>query len=192
MQCYKYRKIGQEHFEDYYTRNYWRLQKAYIEEAEYHLVDYGKSCKLFGCKDKEYLEISVSYDVTTIEVALSKSRKPCNYRYEIARAKQIPEEIFKQAYLLTLEFLYDAEVALREWPSYYDQIRGLVDNDEPIKGLTINASAYFDEMTRTIKSRKRRIEKQLIETDGTPEERAGLRGELKGLDYCLKVILANR
>lgn len=189
---YKYRAISQDNFEDYYTRNYWRLQKAYVEEGEYYVNGSSGGYTLFGCREKEYMEIRVIYDITTLEVSLSRERKPNNYRYEVLRARPIPESVFKQAYLLTLEFLYDAEVALREWSSYWEHIRCLIDGDTPVKGLTVNAAAYFDEMEKTILGRKRRIEKQLIETDGTPEDRVGLRGELKGLDYCLKVIRANR
>lgn len=189
---YKYRAISQDNFEDYYTRNYWRLQKAYIGEGEYHLIESSGSYRFFGCREKEYLEIRVCYEVDSIEVSLSKERKPNNYRYEVLRAKPIPESVFKQAYLLTLEFLYDAEVALREWSSFWEQIRCLADSETPVKGLTVNAAAYFDEMEKTILGRKRKIEKQLIETDGTPEERMSLRGELKGIEYCLKVIRANR
>ena len=188
----KYRHIGQENFEDYYTRNYWRLQKTFISEGEYLLSDYGNSYTFMACRDKEYLEIKIFYDVMTIEVSLSSERKPANYRYTAQRSKSITEEKFKQAYNLTLEYLYDAEVALREWTSYWEQIRMLVDGDIPVKGIMVNATLYFDEMTRAIKARKKKIEKQLIETDGTPEERSALRGELKGLDYGLKVIKANR
>ena len=188
----KYRPIGLDNFDDYYTRNYWRLQKAFIPEGEYFVESYRTSFHIFGSKGKDYLIIEVSYDTDSLEVSLSRERKPQNYRYTVARSKQISEETFKQAYLLTLEYLYDAEVALREWSSYWEQIRLLMNNDTPIKGLTISAASYFDEMEKTIKARKKRIEKQLIETDGSPEERISLRGELKGLDYCLKVIRANR
>ena len=188
----KYRAISQENFEDYYTRNYWRLQHAFISGGEYLLERWGSSYKFIACKEKDYLEIKVYYDVTTMEVFLSHENKPANYRYIAKRSTPLTEEVFKQAFNLTLEYLYDAEVALREWASYWEQIRLLMDGDVPVKGILVDASLYFDEMTRAIKARKRKIEKQLIETDGTPEERSALRGELKGLDYGLKVIKANR
>ena len=68
----------------------------------------------------------------------------------------------------------------------------LLSSDEPIKGITINAETYFDAMKKTILVRKKRVEKRLINEDESVEVRAQLRGELDGLDFCLKVIDANR
>lgn len=184
----RYQKITPGVFDDYYARNYWRLQRSFLEDAEYTLKVSDGWIAAFACKELEYLSVDVRYFDGNLWIDMSTSRKPQNYRYEVQRGKPIDESVFRQVFNLTLELLYDPEVAYREVGNFWEQLRMLCDGDEPIRGIMINADYYFNDLRRKITGRIRRLEKRLIDEDGLTDERAAIRGEIKGLHYALRAI----
>lgn len=184
----KHQKTTHGVFDDYYARNYWRLQRSFLEDADY-VVDVSED-RIFAaaCKELDYIALYVFYWDGDPRVELYTSRRPTNYKSVFKDGKQVDESVFRQIFNLTLELMYDPEIANREVFNYWEQLRMLCDGDEPVRGITINADYYFNDLRKKVSSRIKHIEKRLIDEDGPAEERAALRGEIKGLKYALRAI----
>ena len=98
----------------------------------------------------------------------------------------------KQLFNLTIELLHDPQNLKNLKDEYYKQLSLLIENREPIKGLILNADIAFNEVRTQITDRIESIENRMINFDDSVENRNELRGELKGLKYCLKILDSNR
>ncbi|HQP56539.1 MAG TPA: hypothetical protein PLN83_10545 [Syntrophorhabdus sp.] len=184
----RYQKIPQGIFDDYYARNYWRLQRSFLEEAEYFVEESNGMLGAFASKGLDFIDIDVRPWEGEPLVKIQTCRKPQNIRYRMNRGKKVDESVFRQIFNLTLELLYDPEVANREVFNYLEQLRMLCDGDEPVRGILINPEQYFGDVRQKLSSRMHRLEWRLIDEDGPVEERAAIRGEIKGLQYALRII----
>ena len=59
-------------------------------------------------------------------------------------------------------------------------------------GLIIDANKYFDKAKAEMLERKKNIELRLVSVDEPPQKRRELRAEMKGIDFCISVLDANR
>ena len=181
-------EITAQAFEDFYRMNFKRLQEEDLDGAEFYQRDDGEEISLFALQGQKLFYIGTSIDPRYRAIDFNMDSHPGYFRRKIHKLKKIEPEIFKQAYHLLLEYFYDPDMVFENFPSVWAQLEALVNGEQPIHGIKINADIYFDNMIRTIKAKVRRLEKKLIDEDGTPEERTRIRGELKGMEYCLKVI----
>lgn len=185
-------EITQQSFDDFYKMNYRRLQDESLDDAEFYENDTYDSITLYALQGKKLFCIFTEIDPAFRNICLCMDSSPGRFRSRTHKLKKIEPEVFKQAYHLLLELFYDPELVYQNFESAWSQLDALVHGDQPIHGIRINADVYFDNMIRAIKTRIRRMEKKLIDEDGTPEERARIRGELKGMEYCVKVINEHR
>ena len=61
-----------------------------------------------------------------------------------------------------------------------------------LAGLIIDANKYFDKAKAEMIERRKSIELRLVSVDEPPQKRRELRAEMKGIDFCISVLDANR
>lgn len=89
-----------------------------------------------------------------------------------------------------LEFCYDRGGATQS--SRIPSSQALICKDKPIGGLVIDANRYFDKAKSEMLERKKNIEIRQVSVDEPPQKRRELRAEMKGIDFCISVLDANR
>jgi len=185
-------EISEKSFDDFYKMNYRRLQDESLDDAEFYENDTYDDIQLYAIQGNKLFSIFTERTPSLRNICMNMESSPGNFRRRAHTLKKIDSAVFKQAYHLLLELFYDPDTVYQNYETAWSQLDALVHGDQPIHGIKINADVYFDNMIRAIKTRARRLEKKLIDEDGTPEERARIRGELKGMEYCLKVINEHR
>ena len=127
---------------------------------------------------KEYeIEVSDSTDFNpSIDVFVAKGDK----------------STFRQVYNLMLEFCHERDAYVQFKETLFAQVQALICNGKPIGGLIIDANKYFDKAKAEILERRKNIELRLVSVDEPPQKRRELRAEMKGIDFCISVLDANR
>lgn len=104
----------------------------------------------------------------------------------------LPESTFRQVYNLMLEFCHERDAYVQFKDTLFAQVQALICNGKPIGGLVIDANKYFDKAKAEMLERKKNIELRLVSVDEPPQKRRELRAEMKGIDFCISVLDANR
>lgn len=191
-QYVKVKRIIPEIFESYYTSTIRKLNKSFLENGEYYYKYNIKRCKLYLFTDSKQVLIHIDNDIDNFYCNISpyngiRGRNTARKEMDI-----LPEEVARQLFNLTIELLYDPQNLKNLKDEYYKQLSLLIEKEEPIKGLILNADIAFNEIRTQITDRIKSIENRMINIDDTTENRNELRGELKGLKYCLKILDGNR
>ena len=186
------KRITPDIFNQYYTNTLRLLSESFLHEAEYYLQHSSNYCKCYCYTDKQRLIIRIdnSLDNFCCQMYLNRGIKGRNYARK--NYEPVQEAQMKQFFNLTLEFLYDPYGSKLLKDEYNKQIHSLIHDGKPIKGLILNADSAFNEIRTQITSRITYVENRLINFDDPKENRSELRGELKGLKYCVKVLDENR
>lgn len=185
--------ITQETFNSYYTNNLRSLKDNFLSEAEYYLQHNDINWyNYYSYTNNSHLNIEISESVGYFSCRIYfrngvKGRLFARRHFEVA-----PEAMMAQFFNLTIELLYDPNNFGLLKDEYLKQLNLLIQNGQPIAGLVLNADIAFNEIRTQIETRITSIENRMINFDDSKANRNELRGELKGLKYCLKVLDSNR
>ncbi|MBF0647902.1 hypothetical protein IR083_03600 [Dysgonomonas sp. GY75] len=191
-QYVKVKRIIPEIFDSYYKSTIQKLSNSFLENGEYYYKYNIKRSQLYLFTDTRHVILDIHNDIDNFYcriVRYSGIRGRNTVRKEF---ETLPEEVMKQLFNLTIELLYDPQNFNILKDEYYRQLGLLIEKEEPIKGLILNADMAFEEVRTQITNRIKAIEDRMINFDDTKDNRNELRGELKGLKYSLKVLDGNR
>ena len=105
---------------------------------------------------------------------------------------QLPETTFRQVFNLMLEYCHERDAYVQFQDTLFAQVQALICSGKPIGGLVIDANKYFDKAKAEMLERRKNIELRLVSVDESPQKRRELRAEMKGIDFCISVLDANR
>ena len=106
--------------------------------------------------------------------------------------QQLPETTFRQVFNLMLEYCHGRDAYVQFQDTLFAQVQALICNGKPIGGLIIDANKFFDKAKAEMLERKKNIELRLVSVDEPSQKRRELRAEMKGIDFCISVLDANR
>lgn len=104
----------------------------------------------------------------------------------------LPESTFRQVFNLILEFCHECGAYKQYQDTLFAQVQALICKGKPIGGLIIDANKYFDKAKAEMLEPCKNIEFRLVSIDESPQKRRELRAEMKGIDFCISVLDANR
>ncbi|EGK05234.1 hypothetical protein [Dysgonomonas mossii] len=188
----KVKRIIPEIFNSYYTSTIRKLSESFSENGEYYFKYSIKACNLYLFTDSKHVTIDINNDIDNFYCNFSRYRGIRGRNTARKELDTLPEEVMRQLFNLTIELLHDPQNLKNLKDEYYKQLSLLIENREPIKGLILNADIVFNEVRTQIIDRIESIENRMINFDDTVGNRNELRGELKGLKYCLKILDSNR
>lgn len=191
-QYVKVKRIIPEIFDSYYNSTIRKLSESFLENGEYYYKYNIKRCQLYLFTDTRHVIIDIHNDIDNFYCRITRYTGIRGRNTVRKELDTLPEEVMKQLFSLTIELLHDPQNLKNLKGEYYKQLDLLIEKKEPIKGLILNVDIAFNEVRTQIASRIKTIENRMINFDDTLENRNELRGELKGLKYCLKVLDSNR
>ncbi len=191
-QYVKVKKIIPELFDSYYNDTIRHFSNNFPDKPEYYLEASSHTFKIECYTDKEQLSIFIDKTPNRFTCRISLSPGTSGRHYARRKYELLAEEVVKQIFQLTLEFLHNRKSLQNLKDEYFKQIALLVKEDKPISGLILNADLAFDGIRQQILYRIDELENRLINFDEEPNKRLELRGELKGMKFCLKILDANR
>ena len=164
--------------------------------GEYYIDtdDYSECYQMEAFFEKPHLQLSLSIDhaVKRTNCSMNVSSSFAG-RVGIRRHyTPVPESVFRQVFNLMLEFCSDRDAYVRFQDTLFAQIQALVCNGKPVGGLVIDADKYFDRAKAEMVERRKSIELRLVSADEPLQKRRELRAEMKGIDFCISVLDANR
>ena len=190
---YKVKKIIKSDFEKLYNTVWKYIHSNNFQDSECYLLNSYKGCYDFYAFTNEkvserrccHIHVYISDDWFDCRMSVNR----CFRDRPRARKKgeAIEYETFHKVRILTLDYLRDPDSLKVLMDQFSKMTLRLIDKeDAPLEPLR-NVIDYSD-ITKQIMRRKESLTTQLIEEDGTREERLQLRAEIKGLEYALKVI----
>lgn len=188
----KVKPITPEVFNTYYNETIRSLHDFFLSEGEHYLSHSLDSYRYYSYTEKSHLILDINDSIESFHCKMysswgvkgrSSTRKYCEL---------ICEVLAKQLFNLTVELLYDNQSIDILKDKYFKQINLLIHEGKPIEGLILNADVAFNEIRTQIEQRIASIESRMINFDDSKSNRNELRGELKGLQYCLKILDKNR
>lgn len=193
----KVRPIISEIFFSHYNLALKFIHEALMDDGEFYLLQNSKSwfqIAYYSSNEKEKQKIVIDFrDAVedlwlTLECSHGHSGRPA-YR---KKALSITADKFKQFLNCSLQFLFEANSYNVYCDDFIRKIYQLVEYDGRIEGFVISAEKSFETIVNQLLLRKSEIESRLIGNDTDSSlDRAKLRGELEGLNYCLKVMQSN-
>lgn len=136
------------------------------------------------------LRINHGVDMFDCKMGVSHS---FTYRPGIRRKYvQLLETSFRQVFNLMLEFYHERDAYVQFQDTLFAQAQALICSGKPICGLVIDANKCFDKAKVEMLERKKNIELRLVSVYESPQKRRELRAEMKGIDFCISVLDANR
>lgn len=188
----KVKPITAEVFNTYYNQTIRSLNDSFLSDAEHYLGHSLDSYRYYSYTDKSHLILDIYDSIESFHCKMysswgikgrSSTRKYC---------EPISEVFAKQLFNLTIELLYDCQNIENLKDKYFKQANLLIHEGKPIGGLILNADVDFNEIRLQIEQRIASIENRMIIFDDPKSNRNELRGELKGLKYCLDILDKNR
>jgi hypothetical protein len=164
--------------------------------GEYYINtdDYSECYQLEAFFEKPHTQLSLFIDhaVKRTNCSLNISRSFAG-RVGIRRhCTPIPESVFRQVFNLMLEFCSDRDAYTRFQDTLFAQVQALVCNGKPVGSFALDAGMYFEKARAEMLDRRKSIELRLVSADEPPQKRRELRAEMKGIDFCISVLDANR
>lgn len=188
----KVKPITEEIFKTYYTNTVRSLNDSFLSEAEYYLEHNLDSLRYYSYTDKERIIIETNNNIDSFHCKIYYSSGIKGRNSTRKFHEPISDVLAKQLFNLTIELIYDFLNISTLNDEYFRQIDLLVREKKPIQGLILNADVAFNEIRSQIENRIIGIENRMINFDDPKTSRNELRGELKGLKYCLKILDRNR
>ena len=93
---------------------------------------------------------------------------------------------------LRLEYCHERDAYVQFQDTLFAQVQALICNGKHIGRLVIDAKNYFYKAKAEMPERKKNIELRLVSIDEPPQKHRELRAEMKGIDFCISVLDANR
>lgn len=193
---HKVKRIQEADFLQYFNQTLGALQRLELSEGEYYIDtdNYSESYQLEAFFEKPHINVSlyinhaIGLTDCSIDVSHTFGRRPGIRRNYVS----VPENVFRQVFNLILEFCHERDAYTKFQDTLFAQVQALICNDKPIGGLVIDANRYFDKAKAEMLERKKNIELRLVSVDEPPQKRRELRAEMKGIDFCISVLDANR
>jgi hypothetical protein len=193
---HKIKRIQEADFLQYYNQTLYRLDHLDTSGGEYYINidDYAKYYELEAFLEGPHINMSLrinhGFDMFDCKMGVSHS---FTYRPGIRRKYvQLPETSFRQVFNLMLEFCHERDAYVQFQDTLFAQAQVLICSGKPICGLVIDANKCFDKAKVEMLERKKNIELRLVSVDEPPQKRRELRAEMKGIDFCISVLDANR
>lgn len=186
--------IIEELFEDYYNHALRNIHSTKLSESEFYLIENSKNwfqVEYYSEEEKNKRSVSIDFRDSIEDLWLMVGSNHGYRGRQNARknGKPITREDFLLFLNLTLRFLSDHNSYQVYLDKYLKDFYKLVSGDKMIEIFDLSADKAFKEIIEQLETRKKTIEKRLIENDqDTKEDRLKLRGELEGINYSLKTI----
>ena len=192
----KVKRIQEEDFLHYFNQTLYRFDHLETTGGEYYIdtEDYAEYYKLEAFIEKPHINITlcIHHGADMCDCRMSVSHT-FGYRPGIRRNfVPLSESTFRQVFNLMLEFCHERDAYKQFQDTLFAQVQALICNDKPIGGLIIDANKYFDKAKAEMLERRKNIELRLVSVDESPQKRRELRAEMKGIDFCISVLDANR
>ena len=174
----------------------YRLEHLDTSGGEYYINmdDYAKYYELEAFIEGSHINITlrINHGVEMFDCKMGITHS-FTYRPGIRRKYvQLPETTFRQVFNLMLEYCHERDAYVQFQDTLFAQVQALICNGKPIGELIIDANKYFDKAKVEMLERKKNIELRLVSIDEPPQKRRELRAEMKGVDFCISVLDANR
>lgn len=193
---HKIKRIQEADFLQYYNQTLYRLGHLDTSDGEYYINidDYAKYYELETFLEGPHINMSlrINHGVDMFDCKMGVSHS-FTYRPGIRR-NFVPLSVstFRQVFNLMLEFCHERDAYKQFQDTLFAQMQALICNGKPIGGLIIDANKYFDKAKAEMLERRKNIELRLVSVDESPQKRRELRAEMKGIDFCISVLDANR
>ena len=192
----KVKRIQEADFLHYFNQTLYRLDHLETTGGEYYIdtEDFAEYYKLEAFIEKPHINITlcIHHGADMCDCRMSVSHT-FGYRPGIRRNfVPLPESTFRQVFNLMLEFCHERDAYKQFQDTLFAQVQALICNGKPIGGLIIDANKYFDKAKAEMLERRKNIELRLVSVDESPQKRRELRAEMKGIDFCISVLDANR
>lgn len=192
----KITRIQESEFNEYFNQTLQNLHHLDVSGGEYFISsdDYSDTYELEAFLTKAHVHLSLyichTIDFTEIRMATARSfaRRPGISRNYVS----FPEPQFRQIFNLMMDFCHNRESYVRFQDPLYAQIQALVCDEKPVVGLSANAGNCFDQARSEMLKHKKNIELRLLNMDEPTQKRKELRAEIKGIDFCVSILDANR
>lgn len=193
---HKVKRIQEADFLQYFNQTLYRLDHLDTSGGEYYINtdDYAKYYEFEAFIEGSHINITlrINHGVDMFDCKMSVSHS-FTYRPGIRRKYvQLPETTFRQVFNLMLEYCHERDAYVQFQDTLFAQVQALICNGKPIGGLIIDANKYFDKAKAEMIERRKSIELRLVSVDEPPQKRRELRAEMKGIDFCISVLDANR
>ena len=194
----KVKPVIKEIFLDHYTLALKFIHETDIDDGEFYLSKKSKSwyvIEYYSKNEKEKRKIEIDFRDSIEDLWLMFRSTPGFNGRPFARknASPITDVLFKQFLNLTIQFLYDPDSLNTFLNDYIKNFYKLCKGETKIEGFIISAEKSFQMISDQLASRKKYLEKRLIENDkDSALDRIKFRGELEGILYAMKVIIANK
>lgn len=193
---HKVKRIQEADFLQYFNQTLYKLDQLDTCGGEYYIdtEDYSEDYELQAFLEEPHINIklSISHSADMCDCRMSISHS-FTYRPGVRRKyTTLPESAFRQVYNLMLEFCHERDAYVQFKDTLFAQVQALICNGKPIGGLIIDANKYFDKAKAEMLERRKNIELRLVSVDKPPQKRRELRAEMKGIDFCISVLDANR
>ena len=191
----RYWRISREAFKKSWNENFDSLQKAKLAGGEYYVErDHSGSVLTFHAffrKPSKHYEIEFIQKAEYAQIGIS-TENTLIYRRGIANHNPtIMESIFRQAYKLVLDFLYDGSAMPVNQVKLWEVLDSLAGSSEPDVLERVNDDYHYQQARELMLKRKEEIKLRLLELDDAPSKRRELRAEMKGIDYCIDILDKN-
>lgn len=193
---HKVKRILAADFLQYFNQTLYKLDHLETSGGEYYINtdDYAKYYELEAFLEASHINITlrINHGADMFDCRMSISHS-FSYRPGIRRKYvQLPETTFRQVFNLMLEYCHERDAYVQFQDTLFAQVQALICSGKPIGGLVIDANKYFDKAKAEMLERRKNIELRLVSVDEPPQKRRELRAEMKGIDFCISVLDANR
>ena len=193
---HKVKRIQAADFLQYFNQTLYGLDHLETSDGEYYIntEDYAKYYELEAFLEASHINITlrINHGADMFDCRMSISHS-FSYRPGIRRKYvQLPEATFRQVFNLMLEYCHERDAYVQFQDTLFAQVQALICSGKPIDGLVIDANKYFDKARAEMLERRKNIELRLVSVDEPPQKRRELRAEMKGIDFCISVLDANR
>lgn len=193
---HKIKRIQEADFLQYFNQTLYRLDHLETSGVEYYIdsEDYAEYYELQAFIEQPHINIKlrVNHGADMFDCRMSISHS-FSYRPGVRRKYvQLPESTFRQVFNLMLEYCHERDAYVQFQDTLFAQVQALICSGKPIGGLVIDANKYFDKAKAEMLERRKNIELRLVSVDEPPQKRRELRAEMKGIDFCISVLDANR
>ena len=180
----------------YFNQTLYRLDHLETSGVEYYIdsEDYAEYYELQAFIEQPHINIKlrVNHGADMFDCRMSISHS-FSYRPGVRRKYvQLPESTFRQVFNLMLEYCHERDAYVQFQDTLFAQVQALICSGKPIGGLVIDANKYFDKAKAEMLERRKNLELRLVSVDEPPQKRRELRAEMKGIDFCISVLDANR
>lgn len=193
---HKVKRILAADFLQYFNQTLYKLDHLETSGGEYYINtdDYAKYYELEAFLEASHINITlrINHGADMFDCRMSISHS-FSYRPGIRRKyAQLPETTFRQVFNLMLEYCHERDAYVQFQDTLFAQVQALICSGKPIGGLVIDANKYFDKAKAEMLECRKNIELRLVSVDEPPQKRRELRAEMKGIDFCISVLDANR